>query len=281
MPLIASDVVYRYPGASAPVLDGLSLDLTPGHVVALCGAARSGRSTALALLAGLLTPQSGTISVDGPRADAHEARGRVGLLLQNADEALFGLSVREDAMFAPLQLGHTPEEADELANQALRAVYLEPEVFALRSPFALSGGQRRRAAIAGVMAMNPTYLLLDEPFVGLDPQGRGEIIDVIRGIATQGFGRHTGILVALTDLDLALRLAETLLLLHGGRVAWHGAVADFVAAPPNVEEWGLRPPELVALAESLRARGWRLPVHDPGSDALAGAIAAYLKAARR
>lgn len=281
MPLIAADVVYRYPGAPAAVLDGFSLDLTPGHVVALCGAARSGRSTALALLAGLLTPQAGAITVDGPAASAHEARGRVGLLLQNADEALFGLTVREDVMFAPLQLDHSPEDAHELANQALRAVYLEPEAFALRSPFSLSGGQRRRAAIAGVMAMNPTYLLLDEPFVGLDPQGRGEIIDVIRGIATQGFGRHTGILVALTDLDLALHLADTLIVLHGGRAVWHGAVSDFVAAPPAVEAWGLRQPELLALAERLRARGWSLPVQDPNPHALATAIAAYLQGARR
>lgn len=281
MPLIAKELLYRYPGTAGPVLDGLSLDLTPGHVVALCGAARSGRSTALALLAGLLSPQQGEVTVDGPRTDTHEARGRVGLLLQNADEALFGLTVREDVMFAPLQLALSPEEADALANQALRAVYLEPEAFALRSPFSLSGGQRRRAAIAGVMAMNPTYLLLDEPFVGLDPQGRGEIIEVIRGIATQSFGQHTGILVALTDLDLALHLAETLIVLHAGRAAWHGTVAEFVAAPPEVGQWGLRQPDLLILAERLRAHGWSLPVEDPDPHALAAAIETHLRGARR
>lgn len=281
MPLIAKEVVYRYPGEAEPVLRGFALDLTPGHVVALCGAARSGRSTVLALLAGLLSPQEGTVMVDGTRADSHEARGRVGLLLQNADEALFGLTVREDVMFAPLQFEQSPEDADALATQALRAVHLEPEVFAQRSPFSLSGGQRRRAAIAGVMAMNPTYLLLDEPFAGLDPQGRGEIVEVIRGIATQSFGQHTGILVALTEIELALHLADTLLILHEGCVAWQGPVTEFVAAPPAVEHWGLRQPELLLVAERLREQGWHLPVKDPNAHALAEAIAAYLQAARR
>lgn len=281
MPLVAKEVVYRYPGEAEPVLRGFSLDLTPGHVVALCGAARSGRSTVLALLAGLLSPQAGTATVDGTRADSHEARGRVGLLLQNADEALFGLTVREDVMFAPLQFEQSPQEADALATQALRAVQLEPEVFAQRSPFSLSGGQRRRAAIAGVMAMNPTYLLLDEPFAGLDPQGRGEIVEVIRGIATQSFGQHTGILVALTEIELALHLADTLLILHEGRVAWQGPVTEFVAAPPAVEQWGLRQPELLVVAERLREQGWRLPVQDPNAHALAEAIATYLREARR
>lgn len=281
MPLIARDIVYRYPGAGAPTLDGLSLDLTPGHVVALCGAARSGRSTALSLLAGLLTPQSGAITVDGVRADAHEARGRVGLLLQNADEGLFGLTVRDDVMFAPQQLEFSPDDAQASADEALRAVHLDPEVFARRSPFSLSGGQRRRAAMAGVMAMNPTYLLLDEPFSGLDPQGRNEIVAVIRGIATQSFGQHTGIVVALADLDLALHLADTVLILHDGRLPWQGAVADFVARPPDVRPWGLRPPDLVDLAVRLRERGWTLPVDEPTSRALADAIAAHLQKAAR
>ena len=280
MPLVARDVVYRYAGAAAPTIDSLSLDLTPGRVVALCGAAHSGLSTALALLAGLLTPASGAVTVDGPAAASHEARGRVGLLLQNADEGLFGLTVREDVMFAPLQLDQSPEEAGANAEAALRAVRLDPEQFARRSPFSLSGGQRRRAAMAGVMAMNPTYLLLDEPFAGLDPQGRNEIVAVIRGIATQSFGQHTGIMVALTDLDLALRLADALLILHQGRIAWRGAVADFLANPPDVAPWGLRPPELIELAERLRGRGWTLRPDSPNPDALADAIAACVQGVR-
>jgi energy-coupling factor transport system ATP-binding protein len=281
MPLVAKGLVHAYPGASAPVLNGLSLDLVPGRVLALCGAARTGRSTALALLAGLSAPRDGSVLVDGIRADAPEARGRVGLLLQNADEALFGLTVHEDVMFAPQQLGLPPDEARARADDALRAVHLEPETFARRSPFSLSGGQRRRAAIAGVMAMNPTYLLLDEPFAGLDPQGRGETVKVIRGLATQGFGQHTGILVALTDLDLALQLADALLILHGGRAAWQGTVAEYVAHPPAVEQWGLHQPVLVALARRLRETGWCLRLDDPSPEALSRAIAAHMGVVRR
>ena len=184
-------------------------------------------------------------------------------------------------MFAPQQLGLPPEEARARADDALRAVHLEPQTFAGRSPFSLSGGQRRRAAIAGVMAMNPTYLLLDEPFAGLDPQGRGETVKVIRGLATQGFGQHTGILVALTDLDLALQLADALLILHEGRAAWQGTVADYVAHPPAVEQWGLRQPVLVALATRLRETGWCLRLDDPSPEALSRAIAAHMGVVRR
>lgn len=287
MPLIARDLVYRYRGAAAPALDGLSLDLSPGHVLALCGAARTGRSTALAVLAGLLAPQAGSVVVDGVAATAHEARGRVGLLLQNADEGLFGLTVRDDTLFAPQQLQVGPDEAEQRVDNALRAVRLDPGEFGRRSPFSLSGGQRRRVAMAGVIAMNPTYLLLDEPFAGLDPQGRGEIVEVIRGLATQSFGAHTGILVALTDLDLALHLADTLLIMHtgragrAGRAAWRGSTREFLAHPPDVQEWGLRQPDLLILAERLRERGWSLPLDEPGPAALAAAIAAHAQEALR
>lgn len=276
MSLVAKNLVLRYPDALMPALNGLSLEVSPGNVMALCGAARTGRSTALALLAGLMAPQGGSISVDGVDARSHEARGRVGLLLQNADEGLFGLTVREDVMFAPMQLELEPAEIHARADAALRAVQLDPASFALRSPFSLSGGQRRRAAMAGVVAMKPTYLLLDEPFAGLDPQGRREIVTVIHNVATQGFGEHTGILVALSDLDLALHLAQSLVIMHAGKAVWSGSVEEFVADPPDVEAWGLRQPELIALTQGLRERGWTLRLGDPTPHALAEAIAAQL-----
>jgi len=281
MPLIAKGMTYRYPRTTAPVLDGFSLDHGAGHVLAVCGAARSGRSTALAVLSGLLAPTAGSVTIDGMRAAAPEARGRAGLLLQNADEALFGLTVREDVMFAPLQLGVAPAEASRRADAALRAVGLDPALYNGRSPFSLSGGQRRRAAIAGLIAMRPGYLLLDEPFVGLDPQGRGEILTVIRILATQGMGQHTGIVVALSDLEMALHLADNLLILHGGRAAWYGSVTEFAGQPPDVAAWGLRRPDLLTLAVALRERGWMLPLDKPSAPLLATAIAAQVRGRRR
>ena len=102
-----------------------------------------------------------------------------------------------------------------------------------------------------------------------------------RGLATQGFGQHTGILVALTDLDLALQLADALLILHAGRAAWQGAVADYVATPPAVEQWGLHQPVLVALARRLRETGWCLRLDDSSPEALGQAIAAHVRVVRR
>jgi len=285
MSLVARDLVYRYPstgsGAGTDILTGLSLTVPSGRVVALCGAARTGRSTALALMAGLLAPQGGEAVVDDALAASLEARGRVGLLLQNADEALFGLTVREDVMFAPLQLGLSPEEATARAERALRTVGLEPQRFALRSPFSLSGGQRRRAAVAGLLAMEPSYVLLDEPFVGLDPQGRDEISAVVRSIATGGFTKRTGVLVALSTLEGALVLADELVILHGGRAVWTGTAAEYAASPPEVELWGLRQPPLVELARRLARQGWSMPAAGADTGAMAAAIAAHLQGARR
>jgi len=285
MSLVARDLVYRYPStgsdAGTDILTGLSLTVPSGRVVALCGAARTGRSTALALMAGLLVPQGGEAVVDDALAASLEARGRVGLLLQNADEALFGLTVREDVMFAPLQLGLSPQEATARAERALRTVGLEPQRFALRSPFSLSGGQRRRAAVAGLLAMEPSYVLLDEPFVGLDPQGRDEISAVVRSIATGGFTKRTGVLVALSTLEGALVLADELVILHGGRAVWTGTAAEYAASPPEVELWGLRQPPLVELARRLARQGWSMPAAGADTGAMAAAIAAHLQGARR
>ena len=279
MPLVAKNLCFTYPGSPAAALAGLSLQASPGGVTVLCGAARSGRSTALALMAGLHAPQEGSVTVDGVPVGAPAARGRVGLLLQNADEGLFGLTVREDVMFAPRQLNQTAEEASSRADEALQLVQLNPGAFGGRSPFSLSGGQRRRAAMAGVLAMRPTYLLLDEPFAGLDPQGRHEIVAVIQDIATRRFGEHTGILVALSELDLALQVGHNLVILHEGRAAWQGSVAEFVAHTPDVSVWGLERPRLVDLAWRLRQCGWHIDIDDASPRTLAQAIASHVRGA--
>lgn len=276
MPLVARDLSFSYRDAPRSILQGLSLDLAPGRVLAVCGAARSGRSTLLSLLAGLLAPSSGSIQVDGADVRTVGVRSHVGLLLQNADEGLFGLTVREDVMFAPRQIDLDPARASTLVDNVLRAVHLDPATFAERSPFSLSGGQRRRAAMAGVLAMQPRYLLLDEPFAGLDPVGRHEIIAVIRDLATQRFGEHTGILVALSDLDHALQLADTLVILHGGRAAWQGSTGAFLAEAPDVGRWNLSEPASIGVVRQLRERGWALDVERASPAALAEAIVSYL-----
>ncbi len=276
MPLVARDLSFSYRDAPRSILQGLSLDLAPGRVLAVCGAARSGRSTLLSLLAGLLAPSSGSIQVDGADVRTVGVRSHVGLLLQNADEGLFGLTVREDVMFAPRQIDLDPARASTLVDNALRAVHLDPATFAERSPFSLSGGQRRRAAMAGVLAMQPRYLLLDEPFAGLDPVGRHEIIAVVRDLATQRFGEHTGILVALSDLDHALQLADALVILHGGRAAWQGSTGAFLAEAPDVGRWNLSEPASIGVVRQLRERGWALDVERASPAALAEAIVSYL-----
>jgi len=190
--LALADVSLTYESGDQRIeaLRAASLTLEPGDFILVRGATGSGKSTLLNLMAGFLEPSSGSASIDGQPLNLKTTRGKVGFLFQDSEAQLFAETVLDDVAFGPRNFGASDEEARQRATQALQAVGLDPEIFAARSPFQLSGGQARRAAIAGVLALRPRYLLADEPTSALDAAGRNAVRRLLAASTA-----HAGVLV--------------------------------------------------------------------------------------
>lgn len=215
-------LVHRYPTALANALDGLDLEVTPGERVALLGPNGSGKTTLALHLNGLLPTQAGSVEVLGlPVVDAHlsEIRQRVGLVFQDADDQLFMATVQDDVAFGPANLGVPADRRTEVVHDALAAV--DATHLADRNPHRLSGGEKRRAAIATVLSMEPEIVVLDEPTSGLDPVGRRELAEVLR--------RLPGTLVVVThDLPFALATCDRSVIIDAGCVVADGPTFDIL-----------------------------------------------------
>jgi len=190
MSIIVKDLVHIYNPKSpfeSKALDGVSLEIEKGEFIGLIGHTGSGKSTLIQHLNGLLKPSSGSIEVNGlditaPGVNLTNVRKKVGLVFQYPEYQLFEETVQKDIAFGPANLGMSEEEIGERVKEAMEIVGLDYEALKDRSPFELSGGQRRRVAIAGVIAMKPEVLILDEPTAGLDPRGRDEIFSQIKAL---------------------------------------------------------------------------------------------------
>ena len=254
MALTLTDIAYRYPVASAPecapALDGVSLTVEPSELVLVLGATGSGKSTLLRIAAGLLGATAGEASIDGEPLTGRSARGAVGLVFQDAEAQLFAETVADDVAFGPRNLGATAPEAAETAREALQRVGLDPEVYGQRSPFGLSGGEARRAAIAGVLAMGPRYLLLDEPTAGLDARGRAAVRALIGAERAR-----SGIVVVSHSAAEFLGEADRVLLLADGRAAFEGTADQLVADPSAFERAGLTAPDVLRVQMLAVAAG--------------------------
>jgi len=252
--LTLTDIAYRYPVASAPecapALDGVSLTVEPSELVLVLGATGSGKSTLLRIAAGLLGATAGEASIDGEPLTGRSARGAVGLVFQDAEAQLFAETVADDVAFGPCNLGATAPEAAETAREALQRVGLDPEVYGQRSPFGLSGGEARRAAIAGVLAMGPRYLLLDEPTAGLDARGRAAVRALIGAERAR-----SGIVVVSHSAAEFLGEADRVLLLADGRAAFEGPAEQLVADPGAFERSGLTAPDVLRVQMLAAAAG--------------------------
>lgn len=214
-------------------LRGVSLSVEPGELLCIVGGTGSGKSTLAQHMNLLLTPTSGRVLADGTDAvlmKRSELRRRVGLAFQFPEQALFAPTVAEDVAFAPRQLGLGAEEVEERVGESLAV--LSVEHLRERAPHALSGGERRRVAIAGVLAMYPEVLVLDEPTAGLDPATRAELLDVLRGL--RGEGRS--VVLISHDLDEVAEVADRVCVLEDGAVKALGTPAEVFYAEP-----GLRP----------------------------------------
>ncbi|MCL6553646.1 MAG: energy-coupling factor transporter ATPase [Firmicutes bacterium] len=264
-PLIAcQEVHYTYLRGTpmeAPALRGVSLQIARGECVAILGPTGSGKSTLIQHFNGLLRPTAGRVLVAGqdlwaPRADRRAARRLVGLVFQFPEYQLFAETVEQDVAFGPRNLGWAPEAVAEAVDEALRLVGLAPERFAGRSPFALSGGEMRRVALAGVLAMRPAVLVLDEPTAGLDGQGRHEIRRILRDVHRRG---QTVVLVT-HHMDDVAELAQRVVVLRDGTVALAGAVGEVFAREDALRQLGLDLPVAARVTRRLRALG--VPVAD-------------------
>lgn len=238
-------------------LTDVSLTIEAGEIVGIIGATGSGKSTLVQHFNALLRPTSGRVLVNGvdvnaPRVDRRRIRQQIGLLFQYPEQQLFDETVLADVAFGPRNLGLPEAEARLRARRALEQVGLPPDEFGGRSPFELSGGEMRRAAIAGVLAMDPQMLILDEPTAGLDPAGRRDLLTYIRRLHRD---RALTIVLITHSMDAVAQLCERLLVLDGGRLVVDGPPRAVFADDARLAALGLGLPQVMQLVHRLRERG--------------------------
>lgn len=263
MRIVVENVSYIYKKGTpfeTKALDGINLTIEPGEFVGLIGHTGSGKSTLVQHLNGLLLPSEGNIWVGeldllSDKGNLKQIRQRVGLVFQYPEHQLFEETVYEDVAFGPKNLDLSPEEVDARVREALTMVGLDIDRVKDRSPFALSGGQMRRVAIAGVLAMGPKVLILDEPTAGLDPKGRDEILEQIAAMH-----RSLGITVVLVshNMEDVARYASRVLVMHRGQVVMDGPPRKVFARTEELQSIGLGVPLVSILMERLKDLGHNL-----------------------
>ncbi|WP_249310779.1 energy-coupling factor transporter ATPase [Congzhengia minquanensis] len=237
-------------------LDNINLEINDGEFIGLIGHTGSGKSTLVQHLNGLLKPHGGSVVVNGRETttkgeDLKKLRCEVGLVFQYPEHQLFEETVYKDIAFGPANLGLSKEEIDQRVKEAMNYVGLSYDLME-KSPFDLSGGQKRRAAIAGVLSMHPSVLVLDEPTAGLDPAGREEILTQVKSIYLKS--KMTVILVSHSMEDVA-KLVNRLIVMNQGRVAMDGPVSEVFAHGDELRGMGLNVPQVHLLVDELIKRG--------------------------
>ena len=242
-------------------LNDVSLTINDGEFIGLIGHTGSGKSTLVQHLNGLIMPSSGRVLVDGldladKNTDRRAIRRRVGLVFQYPENQLFEETVAKDIAFGPKNLGLDEAEIDRRVRTAMRRVALDYDRIAERSVFELSGGQMRRVAIAGVLAMEPQTLVLDEPCAGLDPRGREEILGLISDLH-----RESGATIVMVShsMDDVAALAERVIVMNHGSVVMDGTPREVFAKGEELRAIGLDVPQAVELAQKLREKGFDIP----------------------
>ncbi len=260
-------------------LQDVTFTVREGEFLAIAGHTGSGKSTLTQHLNGLIHPTEGRVLWNGKdlteKKNAIEARGDIGLVFQYPEHQLFAATVFEDVAFGPRNLGLNGAEVDERVRNALRSVDLSFEELRDVSPFELSGGQQRRVAFAGVLAMQPSVLVLDEPVAGLDPASRKDFIDLIDGLHRSGL---TIIMVSHNMNDIA-RLADRVMVLNKGRIAGLGTPEEVFAHAADLRSIGLGVPHAQRMANELREKGMALPEALYSPESLADALASLIKGA--
>ena len=238
-------------------LDEISLEIPDGQFIGIIGHTGSGKSTLIQHLNGLLRATSGAIYYDGENIyqegyDMRTLRSKVGLVFQYPEHQLFEVDVFSDVCFGPKNLGLSKEEVEERAKKALTQVGLD-ESYYKKSPFELSGGQKRRVAIAGILAMHPQVLILDEPTAGLDPKGRDEILDQVA--LHQKERKITVILVSHSMEDVA-RYVDRIIVVNDGKILFDDTPKQVFQHYKELESVGLAAPQVTYVVKALKEKGW-------------------------
>lgn len=263
MPIVLEHVSHTYmPGSNMAqtALSDICLSVDEGEFLGIIGHTGSGKSTLIQHMNGLMQPSSGRVRVDGfdlsERKQRIQARSRVGLVFQYPEYQLFEETVFKDVAFGPKNLGVSEQEIPARVEEALLLVGLAPDIFAEKSPFDLSGGEKRRAALAGIIAMRPRYLLLDEPMAGLDPRGRRSVIDLL-----QNLREKTGCAIVMVShsMDDVSKYADRIAVLRKGALVRADTPERVFSNPESLIEIGLDIPQAARLAVELRKRGVNAP----------------------
>ncbi|MEA4913381.1 MAG: energy-coupling factor transporter ATPase [Christensenella sp.] len=259
MPIQIQQLDHTYlPGSQLayPALSGISLTIQDGEFLGIIGHTGSGKSTLIQHLNGLLLPTAGSVLVDGldtrEKKLRKQIRSLVGMVFQYPEYQLFEETVARDVAFGPKNMGMPEAEIETHVTEALRLVGLNPDEFAEKSPFELSGGEKRRAALAGILAMRPKFLVLDEPMAGLDPRGRHEILALIESLRRE-FG--TGIVMVSHSMDDVAMFADRIAVLDKGSLFMVDTPEAVFSHSAELLEMGLNLPQATQLVRALRARG--------------------------
>lgn len=265
MSICVKNVNYIY-GKGSPfekkALENINLTIEAGEFVGIIGHTGSGKSTLIQHLNGLIHPTSGTVTIDGvdlaaKSKEAVKKRHSVGMVFQYPEHQLFEETVAKDIAFGPKNLGCDEEETEKRVKSAMKFAGLDYDAFAGRSPFRLSGGQQRRVAIAGVIAMHPDFLILDEPSAGLDPIGRREIFARIQSWYQKGV---FSVILVSHNMDDIARLATRLLVMHKGHLVLDGKPMDiFLHHRKELQECGVDAPPLTQTLLYLKGKGIPVP----------------------
>lgn len=262
MPIEVKRLSYTYTSGTEgrAALKDIELTIEKGEFFGMIGHTGSGKSTLLQHMSGIMPPEEGTVIVDGmdfaDKKQRIEGRKKVGLVFQYPEYQLFEETVAKDIAFGPKNMRLEQEEIDRRVRRAMRLVGLEYDKFAEKSPFELSGGEKRRAALAGIIAMEPDYLILDEPMAGLDPAGRQSILETLDGIR-----RETGCAVIMVShsMDDIAAYSDRVAVMQEGRLIAVGTPAEIFGGRLPLEEMGLDLPAASALGSLLRDRGMDVP----------------------
>lgn len=260
MSIKLSDVNYTYMKDTPFEKTGIkniNLEISEGEFVAIIGHTGSGKSTLVQHLKGLLTPDSGTVIIDDVNINqntvsAKTAKNKVGIVFQYPEQQLFEETVYKDVTFGPKNMGMPEEKLENIAKQSLEFVSLDYEKYKNRSPFQLSGGQMRKVAIAGVIALKPQYLILDEPAAGLDPVGRDDLFEKISKLY-----QETGMTVILIshNMDDVARLAQRLIVMNNGEISIDDKPEQVFKYKEKLVAAGLALPQITELLSKLKQQG--------------------------